>query len=58
VKYDPIEKYYKVEYRDGDTEEMTSDEVNCKKPQRYSKREKKAMLQQPIPHSLPYHIVC
>jgi hypothetical protein len=55
TKYDPIEKYYKVEYRDGDTEEMTNDEVKlyCKKIQRYSKREKKAMLLQPIPHSQP-----
>ena len=55
VRYDPIEKYYKVEYKDGDTEEMTNDEVKLyrKKVQRYSKREKKAMLLQPIPHSLP-----
>jgi hypothetical protein len=55
IFYDPKEKYYKIEYQDGDTEEMTYMEVKQyrKKTQRYSKREKKAMLLQPLRHRLP-----
>ena len=57
IIYDPIEKFYKVEYQDGDTEELSYMEVKQyrKKVQRYSnsKRGKQAMLLQPLRHRLP-----
>ena len=43
TEYDPVEKYYKIAYRDGDTAQMTYHEVTLylKESQQYSNREKK-----------------
>jgi hypothetical protein len=55
ILYDSKEKYYKIKYQDGDTEEMTYMEVKQyrKKNQRYSTRNTKALLLQPLQHRLP-----
>jgi hypothetical protein len=48
TRYDPKEKFYKIKYQDGDTDEMTYDEVTNykKKNQRYERR---ALLIPPLP---------
>ena len=58
TKYDPIEQYYKIVYRDGDTEEMTYNEIKQyrKKSQQYTKPTKKALLLLPIRHHVPTNI--
>lgn len=48
IRYDPIEKFYKIRYQDGDTDDMTYDEITNykKKNQRYERR---ALLLLPLP---------
>jgi hypothetical protein len=48
TRYDPKEKFYKIKYQDGDTDDMTYDEVTNykKKNQRYKRR---ALLILPLP---------